>query len=176
MFKSISYKQKSYLLIIAFVLMLYLSYALSISKTLEVLADIDLMEKQVENTNNLPQRISVIKKELNKIEHLLGINNDSSTTDILDKVSKYCNSQKILLKELPQPETYIENDINIKTYVFTFEGSFHKLLLLLEMLEKKYTAGRVVSANFYINKDIRTKQESLYLKLFIQKIKTSSNE
>ncbi len=137
------------------------------------------LEQTVQDAENAPMRMAVLKKELKNIEGVLG-DTEGEYTDfqqmLLERVSGYCQTNKLVLKEFPQPISKIENDYEVQTNIVVVEGPYDKLLDLLHTLEQRDRMGKVAGVEFRTEKELRTKRLKLTAAIYLQNVKKISDE
>jgi len=132
------------------------------------------MEQQLTLAENAPQKIAEIKNRISEIETRIG-SNQSKEVDfqdmLLEKVSSYCKTNGLVLKEFPQTHCFSQQDYLIETNTIIVEGDFIKLLKLVYGLENDFEIGKVVSVKFLTNEDFRSKRLYLSAVIYYQNIK-----
>lgn len=137
------------------------------------------LEEQLATAVDAPQRISQLEQKLADINGQIG-SNISGNTDyqelLLEKVSRYCSKNRLVLKQLPQTHSYVHQDFKVETHKVVVEGSFHKLLKLIYAIENDFKLGKLVSVRFETEKDFVTKSISLTASIYFQNIKSIPHE
>lgn len=175
MANKITYRKKFLLLQIFFLLFALVVYKISVKKTIEVKKQLNSLNKQINDLNEAPQKILVLQQ---KLSHLNGAvefffyNQHSMQDFMLEKITKYCRSNHVLIKEYPKAIIQEKADYTLETNYLVFEGGFRDLLILLYHIEQKYKLGKVASARFYKTINSKTKIPKLYMELTIQNIRT----
>lgn len=152
---------------------------MSIRKTFGLKSQCNDFEEQLISASDAPNKITQLENKLNSINKTIGTNITSDLDFqelLLEKVSNYCNDNKLILKELPQTHIYKNRDYNIETNMVVVEGSFIKLLKLVYMLEQEFKLGKVISVKFESEKDLITKKIRLSASIYFQNIKNNINE
>lgn len=174
MLKNLSYKKKNILLLSACLLFGFIIYLYAFERTFGLMDECALLEEQLQQAENAPQKLSELKIELNAIESRLGeggkFGGDVQQA-LLEKISRYCNENNIALREFPQPVVSQEQDYIVETNVVVIEGSFIKLLKLVYQLEQVQRTGKVAAVHFMAKEDLRTKRLQLTASLYLQNIK-----
>ncbi len=179
MFNNLTYKKKVLYLIAGFVLLLILSYSLSIRRTVTLSKICNKLEEQKESLQNAPSKIREIGQELNNINTLIGkdmhINMDVQSA-ILEKTGHFCQQHQLTLNNFPKTHYYKDKDYLIMTNKLVVEGEFIKILKLIYLFEQKFQLGKIISIQFDKERDRKTKRMKLYGSLFIQNVKHIKNE
>ena len=137
------------------------------------------MKDQLEIVENAPQQIASLETKIEEIEQVIGKNFNAGCDiqqQILEKISNYCIENKLVVKEFPKKLSSYDQQYMIETNRVVIEGSFTGLLKLLHFLEQDKQIGRVVSVDFQTNQDFKTKRTILTMSIFIQNIKTGTND
>ncbi|MCK4661794.1 MAG: hypothetical protein KAT68_02930 [Bacteroidales bacterium] len=174
MFNKLTYKNKFVLLIAGFFIFLFIVYSFAIKKTINTKKQNKEIEKQLIIINDAPAKIADYELQLKKIENIIGekiILGQDVHELLLERVSKYCQDNRLILRELPMVHKFNQNDYTIETSVVVIEGTYLKLLKLLFALETEKIFGKITSANFKSYKDFKTRKIRLTLTIYIQNIK-----
>ena len=179
MFKNASYKQKNLLLLAGSLLFLMLAYRLSLSKTVGLFREINMLEEQLNQLDQAPQQLADLNATLSELERYFTSDNGEDGNrehQLLETVSSYCAGNGIVLREFPQPIRTESQDYVIETNILLVEGIYKKLLYLVYELEQKHTFGKIASLQFETKKELKTGQKKLMARVFIQNIKKKKNE
>ncbi len=179
MFNNLTYKKKVMYLFAGFVILLILSYSLSIRRTVKLGEICTNLEEQKESLQNAPSKIQKIGNELNNINAMIGkdmhVDMDVQSA-ILEKTGHYCQHQRLTLKSFPKTHYYKDKDYLVMTNKLVVEGEFIKILKLIYKFEQKFQLGKIISVQFEKERDRKTKRMKLYGSLFIQNVKHIKNE
>lgn len=178
MLKNKTYKKKLQVMLGGSALFLLLCYFVSINKTVSMIVESNKMEDLLNSVADAPNKINKIKARLLQIENSViksDNENNNFQENLLEKVSKYCQVNKIILREFPQAHKYNQQNYNIETYTIAVEGPFVKLLKLVFALETT-NAGKMISVKFESKLDYKTNTNRLTATIFIQNIKNTINE
>ncbi|MCK6649293.1 MAG: hypothetical protein L6Q66_06540 [Bacteroidia bacterium] len=175
MLKNLSYKQKNKLLLVAGTLLVMGTYVFGIKKTLITYNDYKSNMEKLTLAENAPVMLQKVKEELDQMNAKLGQNDSRSKSEVLiEFVTRYCEENGAVLKEFPKVAESMKDDLLIESNVFTVAGDFNTLLSLIYQLEQKVNVGKVVSVNYQVQKDLKTKEPILIAKVFVQNIKKNS--
>jgi len=173
--KNWSNKNKLIMLAVCFFIVAILVYSLAVSETISARKNLLANTDTLVSINKAPESIARINEELGKIDRFIGSMSDTAATStqemLLEKVSRYCSENGVILKEFPQPLITTEKEYTIETCRIDLQGGFLKLLRFINLLEKERKAGKVVSAGFNCIKDMENKQYKLVASIYIQSIK-----
>ncbi len=177
--KQLTYRQKNKYLLIAFVVLLVLSYLLAIRDTLSCFFAYRSLQKKETQLNQAPQELKSLQVKLKGLNYL--IENKQKThggvhASLLNIITAYCDEQGILLREYPGSQENIQNDLVVETNIFEVQGPFLKLLNLVYLLEQKQKIGKVASVRFQSKRDIQTRENILTVTIYIQNVKKNTHE
>jgi hypothetical protein len=164
---------------IGVVLMLYISYQLSFKKAYNSYSEYCDLKNQFDSIQSAPAEIKNVEKQLADIELAVGMSPDTSSNFqklLLEKVSKYCQNNNLVLKEFPKTIFCSNSDFEIETNQIVVEGTFLNILNLLYELEKGFRMGKLVSVRFNTLKDYKTGINNLLANLYFQNFKKKSHE
>lgn len=171
-----SYKKKNILLIAGAFLFSIIIYYYAIEKTIDVINGCIEFKDQLKIAENAPQKHLDLIQKLDKVKGLLG-NGGKFGVDVqqvlLEKISKFCSENNIILKDFPRPVTVQEQDFIVETNIIVVEGDFIKLLKLVYQLEQIQRTGKVAAVHFIAKEDLKTKRLMLTASLYLQNIKKS---
>ena len=176
MFNQLTYKQKNILLLVSGCLFTVIMYQLSIKETLEKKEACETALVQAQLLANAPNSIASLNGQLAAMRKKVGYaHTDSMDTQqlVLEKVTAYCEDQRVELKKFPKPLLENAQNYQVETIQFVVEGGFIPLLKLIYEFEQTDHLGKVVSVDFNVKKELRSRKERLYATFFIQNIKKS---
>ncbi len=176
---NISYKHRTVLLLVGFIAFLFIAYRVAIKETLKLSRNYKEMVRKVTSLENAPSEIASLEDQLNEIQSMVGQTYDTGVDiqeDLLETISGYCQKNNLEIREVPR--VHVTEDLNyiLETSNFQVQGKFIPLLKLLNMLESRSGYGRLLSAEFIKEKDLRTKKHRLVLSIYIQNVKQKNNE
>ncbi|MCD4664837.1 MAG: hypothetical protein K8R68_06155 [Bacteroidales bacterium] len=158
--------------------MAFIIYFLAIKKTIVRKTLCNDLQEQLLVVENAPEQMTSIRTELKKVESVIGKESKSGVNFrqmVLEKTSHYCEQYGILIKDIPEPIVMERNDYEIMTHTITLQGGFHDLIKFLFELEKYWSLGNISSAKFHTEKKIRTKQNYLYISIYLQNVRKKQN-
>ena len=174
MFENLTYKKKNQALALGLFVFLILVYFLAIQKTITAYKSYTENKEKVDNANSAPQKVAYYKKKLADIENIIKRQQGSGMDNqqlLLNVVSDYCNQNDLVLKEFPLPVIFNDKDYTIETNIFEIQGGFIKLVNLVYELEQKTIVGKVMSVDYQIKKNYKTKSYALTAIIDLQNIK-----
>jgi hypothetical protein len=167
------YKTKYFFTVGIFLFVVFIAYLGPVSKTIELKTRKDKMQEELLKLGKAPERISAVKKQLNKLDEVIGFTDTVifNQSVLFMKISGYAAKCQVSIREIPQRHLYAENDLIIETNIFKFEGNYIDLVKLLNDIEGSLNNFSVVSVDFYRIKDRKTKRYKLLADFFIQGIR-----
>ncbi len=176
----ITYQQRLLYTLIGAVVFSIVVYNMAIAKTIDLAITNADFRTQISNNKNAPAQILIAKKKIKQIEQLVGTNSKVGDIDVhqalLESVTKFIQKNGLVLQDFPQPYESFSNGYVTKTAQLRVEGGFVKLLKLIDFLEKNYHVGTVVAVDFKTTKELRTRKRKLAATIYIQNVKTETDE
>ncbi len=173
-----SLKHKNIALLGGFVILLWLTYQLSIAKTFEAKNRHDSLFDQKELISNVPQQISYLKQQNEYFNSVLEKNKitaeSSFQNNLLQIINSYATKNQLKIINFNEPHKAIKNDAVLKTYSFTVQGSFNQILQLLQTLEQYGNYGKMISINFNKKKNYKTNKSFLQCTVLLQRIERNN--
>lgn len=172
MWGKLTYKNKCIVICAGFLAFLLIGYRVSFSKTFELKSEIKEKETKLSWLKEKEKEIPFLQSGLDMIEEVCSNDTGSVRDKLTSFISDFSEQNACTVTEIPVNSFYTNEGLAIQTNSFIIKGNFHNLLTLIFELEKthKYNA-RIMSAQFYSNKDFQTKRKQLYLKLITQSFK-----
>jgi hypothetical protein len=161
---------RSYILLIGFVVFLITIYKLSIIETIILVQAINEKNQKLIWLKEKEQELPFLKKRMEELELANTTSDSTSARDKLTKsISEFADNNNCLVTEIPKSYLYDNNSLYIQTNSFTVKGNFHNLLSLLYLMETKFNyVAKIVSAKFTTSAEIATKKKKLYLTFITQ--------
>ena len=172
-----TYKQKYAFSIVLITFMLFVVYELAIAETIKLSNENKMLKSEIAKQKQINERIVILK-------HQLKIENDNNIEEkkdfqqfLLNQMVLLSHKYNVKIVEIPKEHIYIDNDIQVETYIITIEGSYKSNTETLNALLKNVFPGQIVSINYKVVDVFRTKSRKLLTTFYIQRIKnTTSNE
>ncbi len=165
--------KKNILLIISFILAIIFCYKLAISKTIIQSKEFSKLKQQQILFENAPQKLSLHKKKEVYYDSILKryeLNGSSLQNNLLKTISSFAETNNLKIVNFLEPHLIVKDELKIKAYAFTLQGSFNDINKLIYQLEQKTKFGEVVNLHFEKKKNYRTGksylQASVLLKSF----------
>jgi len=178
--KKLTYHQRLLYTLIGGGIFVIILYNVAISSTVDLMIENNQLEEQIAKNQDAPQRIQKIKKDLKKIEKLIGDNNQTKEVDIhqnlLQLITDNVQENRLILKDFPQPYEIADKGYLTTTALATVEGNFVPLLKLVHFLEVNYKVGKVVAVDFKTTKVLKTRKRKLSSVIYLQNVKARNYE
>lgn len=169
MFEDISYKKKFYALLVLMVMLGFTAYKRSFSMTIDSAKLVKESKERLAKVNNSQKHIAGLKAEVAYLDKLIGkesANPDIVQQEILNSLTRMdTDAQLIKLEEVHKAS---DDYFNIYTNRLKLTGSFQELLKATYTYEKEFEFSRVVSLEFYIEKEPRTRRKRLFEQIIFQ--------
>lgn len=152
-------KTKNIVLVISTLLALVLCYKLAIVETLEVKNRFDTLKKESVLFKNIPKQLSILKQKETYYNDLLikyQLNGNSIQNNLLKVINTFSKKNNVQLISFLEPHTYHQNELVVKTYEFTIQGNYDKLIELIYKLEQETKFGEIQNLQFKKQKNLKT--------------------
>jgi hypothetical protein len=178
MFRKASYKTKNRLLLAGVILLIVVAYNAAFKESIALYNETAGLEIQLQTANDAPVKIALLKKENERMDMLLGKENNSAELQqsLLIFITNYCKENNLILEDFPKPLLNSDKGMLVETNTFIVQGGFNKLLQLDYLFEQKLKIGKVASVHYHANRNYDTKKSNLTVTLYIQNIKRNSHE
>lgn len=170
--------RKNKLLVLGIVLTLYLSYSLAIKKTINYYNEYKTQQELIGNLNNNPKLLSDLISKEKQIDEWLKKNDhtsDSFQNELLKRLNNYCSNNNLKIVDFKEPHQIIENETQINSYSFSVEGSFIKVLGLINTLENSTSLGFIKHISTTKKMNFKTNEEYIITNVIIQKNNSNKN-
>ena len=159
-----SIRRKNISLILGFIGMLLLGYALSISETLALKKNYNSLTKQESLYANIPQRLFALEQKEKHYDSLMEhyqITETSLQNNLLKTIERYALKNDLKATSFDEPHSVQIDGRQLNSYAFTVTGDFQAILGLAYQLEQKSKFGMIANVHFEKQKSYRTGIESL---------------
>ena len=169
-----SLKQKNIILFIAVVLLYWLGYQLSFSKTFESKNQYHELKKEQELYDNVYQKLVHLKQQNVYYDSILKskrISTESSfQNNLLETITSYADTTSIKIINFKSPHHFRTDNAKLNTFSFKLSGSFSKITQLIYELEQHYKLGKIISVNFEKKKNYRRNIYFLECTVLLQQV------
>ncbi len=169
MFKTIPYKKKFIVVLLGFVVLLLASYKKNFKNIFEARKQLNTITNKLNTVDDSSNQIFFLKNEIAQLNDLIGGQTKEPELVqqlILDFITNV--NLDINIHDIEDTHIFNDDDFTIYTNVLQIEGDYNTLLKLLYNIEKDFSASKVVSSEFYTEKNYRTNSKKLFLKLILQ--------
>jgi hypothetical protein len=175
MLANLTYQKKCMALAGAFLLFLLAGYQLSFSKTMALRQENAEKGKKIAWLREKEKEIPFLRSKMALVEKLYASGDSASLRDKLTAfISDFAVNNRCTVTEIPRHSTFYNGNISVETNVFTVEGHFTDLLSLEHEVENRFRIlARIMSARFFLAKDLQAKHKNLYLTLITQSFNQS---
>ena len=167
------------LLLLGLIITLYICYAFAFSNTIHYYNEYHSKKEVTENSLNNPdilRQLVVREKQLDTILNEYSIiEKESFQNELLKKITNHSNRYNLKITDFKEPHIIVENDVKTSSYIFTLEGSFNGMLLLINAIENDVTLGAVKHITFAKNRNYKYNTDYLTGEIIMQKNETVKN-
>lgn len=172
-------KQKNIALLSVFLVLLWITYHFSISKTIEAKSKYDSLTAQKDLVSNVNEQMHYLNQQNVYLDSILNKNKiateSSFQNNLLTLLNSFAAENKLEIIFFNEPHTYNKKDAVLKTYSFTVKGNYNKILKLIYTLENYGNYGQPVSVNFDKKKNYKTNRKYLECVIHLQRIEETFN-
>ncbi|MEM7185020.1 MAG: hypothetical protein AAF466_00070 [Bacteroidota bacterium] len=164
-------RTKNIALIVGFVLMLWISYQFSISKTFVLKDRIGQLEKERIEMTQLSKASGSLKQREHYSDSVLSEHlqlNGSVQSNLLDLLNGRSQELGFSISDFKEPHSFIDNGMTIQTLEFRLRGPFDAIQTLLYEIEQQYNFGEIRNLHFEKKKDYRARSEYLECTVVIE--------
>ncbi|WP_117885593.1 hypothetical protein [Aureibaculum luteum] len=167
-------KKKNILLLIGFLLMLWVAYQFSFSKTLTLKKQYQTLKIEQELLSNVSGKLLSLKQVNIYYDSILKskkISTENSfQNNLLQRISVFSDSTNISIVNFNTPHIFEVDNAIINTYSFTLKGDFSSITRLVFELEQEYKLGKIISVHFEKKKNYRRNSNYLEGTILLQKV------
>jgi len=168
-------KNKNIALIIGLLLVVFIAYQYSFSKTFAVSKEVAKLENQKEAYQSAPAQLAALANKEKQLDEILKKNNvegNSLQNNILKVLNTLSNDSGYTIIAFEEPHIYLDeaSQKTTTTYNFTLQGDYKSLINVVYALEQKYSFGNVINVNFEKKKNFRTGKSFLQCQVLLQRI------
>lgn len=164
--------RKNKLLIIFIFLALILCYNLAIKKTFDYYNQYNSEKEIIDNTKKNPFLLSnllVREKQINQWLNKNDNSNSSFQSKLLKQLNQYSAKHNLKIIDFREPHSVNEKQTEIKSYIFSIEGSFNATLGLINNIENNPNLGHIKHLSTEKKMNYKTNQEVVVTFVIIQK-------
>jgi len=171
-----SNKQKFRIIAGAIVVLSWVSFHFSFSRTIDLWKDCHRLEQQQALIKAIPEQLPVLTEKVAQLEKILGNSGDGDfSTLILEQVNRLCQQNNVSLKEIPEKHVFCGENLIVETLGINLQGNFSNQLRIVSELEKGEAKARLRSFRLQTIINQSSGERKLQSTIFLQSIKLLSN-
>lgn len=172
--------RRNKMLLAGAVLALYISYEFAFANTLEYYSSYT-SQKEITtgelNDSGYLKKLVLKEKMLNEaLSQYTGVTDASFQNELLKQLSVLAAGNSLKIIDFKEPHVSTEKDMRISSYVFSLEGSFNGILLLINKLENNPSLGYIKNVAFIKKKNYKTNTHYLTAEVILQKSESVRNK
>ncbi|MEL4309117.1 hypothetical protein [Joostella sp. CR20] len=167
-------KTKNMIFVGGFLLVLFICYQFSFSKTLSLYSAYTDLKKERVLFESIPKQHYMLVKQNRYLDSLLNeyqIGGTSLQNNLLKALNANKDSLGFKLVTFNKTHIFKQEQLTVNSHVFTLEGTFEVILKLLYNVEQRAKFGEILHVYFEKKKDFRSKKERLEVNVIIQNFK-----
>lgn len=169
-----SLKQKNIALLIGIILLLWISYQFSFSKTLELKSQYNTLKYEQELLSNVSQKLMSLNQQNVYYDSILKSKKISTErsfqNNLLQVITSFADTTNIKVVTFNNPHIYKADNAKILTHSFTLQGNFNQITQLIYLLEQELKLGKIISVDFQKKQDYKRRSEYLECTVLLQQI------
>lgn len=169
-----SLQQKNIALVIGFLILVWISYVFSFSKTLDLKKRLNTLKNEAALLENSTLKIQQLSKENQYYDSILKakqISSDKSfQNNLLTTINSYTDTTNVKVVEFKNPHSFRKNGSTMLTYSFSLKGNFNQITQLIYILEQQFKLGKIISVNYTKKRDYRKRKNYLECTILLQRI------
>ena len=161
-----SNQHKQIATVFGFIIVSFLCYKLTVSKTITLKKDYTDLNQQEILFNSTPKQLSVLKNKKVYYDSILtthSLKGSSIQNNLLGLINT--NSYGVRVVAFIEPIKQEKNGVETKLYQFTLQGGYNQLSKLIYQLEQHTKFGEIINLHFEKLKNYRT--NSYYLQAHV---------
>lgn len=171
-----SNKQKFRIIATAIVVLIWIAYHFSFSKTIDLWKECNLLEQQQRLIEDIPEQLPRLTEEIERLENILGNSGQEDfSTLILEQIDMLCQKNHVRLNEIPEKHLFESENLTVETLNIHLQGSFSNQLNIISEMEKGETKARIRSLRLQALVNQATGERRLESTIFLQSIKLLPN-
>ncbi len=165
---NLSYRKKMIYFIALVIIILFGLYRKNFSEIGNLNNQLSSVSSEEVNFSDY-SKASDLRININKLEEYIG-DTDSKPDVVQRKIIEYISKDGngISLIKVNPIHSVDEERFGIHSFIFVLEGDFHPLMILLKRLEEDVSITKIVSAEFYTEKNYKLAKKELFLKILFQ--------
>lgn len=165
--------KKNRFLILGLILSLYICYVFAISKTVDYYSKYSSQNELLANDINNPEILEKLvykEKQLNALlSQYTNTTKGSFQNQLLKELTTLSQKNRLKIIDFQEPHIAANKDLTTTSYLFSLEGSFNGILLLLNSIENNPSLGFVKHIDFIKKRNYKTNTDYLTAHVVLQK-------
>ena len=159
-----------YILCVSTPLMFIFIWLFAIDNTIDQYSDLRMVNNELEKLDQAPFQLAAMEKRLGKITGAIGNSSQNMGGDeIFGRISEYVVREKTLqIMNFPMNNNFENSNYEIHTYTIKMTGKYKDLLKMLNYFETNKNIGKIVSVDFKVEKNLKTKKKFLIMMMYVQ--------
>lgn len=152
-------------------LLIVLAISFAIKPTINLQSEIANLKEKLKINGNLDREITELQtllKPLNETENQVEWVDYNQYA--LAEITKFTSENKVKIIQFQPTLSKDYQDYRANLFQVELEGSYIRLLKTLQKLEHTAELGEVISSRFYLHKERKTKQESVHVVVYLQRL------
>ncbi|QYJ68268.1 general secretion pathway protein [Flavobacterium litorale] len=164
------------LLLLGLVVTLYICYVFAFANTIKYYKaynDKNTLVQSAINNPNIVKKLVIKEKQLDTIlKQYSIIEKESFQNELLKKITVLSNRNDLKITDFKEPHSITENGVKTSSYIFTLQGSYNGMLLLINAIENDVTLGAIKHVAFQKKKNYKYNTNYLTGQIIMQKNET----
>ena len=169
-------KQKNIALLIGILLLCWVAYQFSFSKTFMLRKQYHTLKKEQELFSNVSHKLTQLKQKNVYYDSILEskkiVAESSFQHNLLKTITTFADTTTIKVITFNNPHIFKTDNAIINTFSFKLSGSFSKIIQLIYELEQHYKLGKIISVRFEKKKNYRRNTQYLECTVLFQRIES----
>lgn len=172
--------KRNKLLVAGSIVALYLCYTFAISNTI-IYYQKYKGQKEIINLNSsnpaLYKKLHTKNRQLDtQLNNYLSRSDSSFQNELLSHLTALSEKHNLTILDFQEPHSALVNDLRVKSYRFSLQGSFNEILLALNTIENNPVLGYVQHISFLKKKNYKNNTYFLTAEVLLQRTETEKNK
>lgn len=171
--------RKNRMLLLGFIVTLYICYTFAFSNTVDYYRHYQSQKELAANNLNdfgLLQQLIQKERQLDSLlEQYTMATGSSFQNELLNRLTHFSNAHNLKIIDFKEPHIFTENNLKTSSYIFTLEGSFNGILLLINSIENDPSLGSVQHIFFIKRRNYKNNSDYLRAEIVLQKSESIDN-
>lgn len=155
-------KTKNIALVTGFVVMLFIAYQLSFSKTIQIKDQYNTLKEETLLFKNAPKQLTLLKQKEKHFDSILNkyqLNGLSLQNNLLKTITGLAQEHQLKVVRFNEPHRISNKDLIVNNYQFSLQGDYNGILKLVYELEQNTKFGEIINFHFEKKKNLRTNKD-----------------